>query len=130
MSTLLLILSLIGLLISVYTLATERKLAKNKYYKPLCDINDKISCTKNFKSSDAKIFFIPNSLLGIFFFIIITVFTFFNYYNYIFYLSIPAFLFNIYLAYASHIKLKNFCLVCTFTYLIVISILIISYLKI
>jgi len=130
MLILLFILSLIGLLISVYTFASERKLAKNKYYKPLCDINDKISCTKNFKSSDAKIFFISNSLLGIFFFIIITILVFLNYYNYIFYLSIPAFLFNIYLAYASYIKLKNFCLVCTSTYLIVILILIFSYLKI
>ncbi len=123
------ILALMGILLSFYALYIEKKLEKNKNYKPVCDLSDKFSCSKNFTSRDAKIFFIPNSLLGILFYLIIMILAIFNLNSYIFYIAIPAFLFNIYLAYASYIKLKNFCLICTLTYLIVILILILSYLK-
>ena len=119
--------AIIGLILAIYAFYTERKLAKNKNYKAVCDFNEQLSCSKNFKSAEAKTFFIPNSVLGILFFIIIIILAYFNRLDYIFYISLPSTLFTIYLAYVSYIKLKNFCLVCTSTYIVNILIFYISY---
>ncbi len=123
-------LSAIGLLLSIYALYIEIKLSRNKKYKPLCDLSDKISCSKNFTSKDAAALLIPNSLFGIFFYIAISTLSYLKQVNYIFYLSIPAFIFTLYLAYSSFIKLRNFCIVCTFVYAINILILLLSFLSI
>ena len=126
-STILIIFASIGLLVSIYAFYVEKKLEKNRNYKPLCDIADKVSCSKNFISLDASIFGIKNSILGITFYILIIILAYLNLINYLFYISIPAFILTIYLAYSSFIKLKNFCLVCTLIYIINILITLISY---
>ena len=120
---------IIGIILAIYALYTERKLAKNKNYKAVCDFNEQLSCSKNFKSSEAKTFFIPNSILGILFYITVMILVYFNMINYIFYISFPSMLFTIYLAYVSYIKLKNFCLVCTSTYIVNILIFYLSYVR-
>jgi len=130
MSNILIILSLLGLIISVYALYVETRIKRNASYKPMCDLGNNVSCTRNFRSSDANVFFLKNSVLGIGFYILLIVLAYMNFQNYIFYLAIPAFFFNLYLTYASIIRLKNFCLVCIFTYIIVILILTFSYLEI
>ena len=120
-----LIISLIGFLLSCYALIVEIKL-KNKKYKAFCDFTEKMSCSKAFSSSYGRIALLPNSLYGIFFYLLILYLAYFNYLNYILYLSILSFIGSILLAYVSYFKLKNFCLVCTSIYIVNILLLIVS----
>lgn len=121
------IVSSIGFLLSIYAYYTERKLHSIKNYHASCDINKRISCSKAFLSKYGKLFGIPNSLLGIFFYLLIIILYVINI-KIIFYLAILAFLGSIPLAYFSYLKLKTFCLVCTSIYIINILLLIFSYL--
>ena len=73
-----------------------------------------MSCSKALKSNKSRIFKVHNSLLGIFYFLLIIVLP----------MSIMSFsssfvavLFSAYLAYQLLIQ-KNFCVICVFTYLI------------
>ena len=122
------IIAIVGLLVSAYAYVTELNLHKNKDYHALCDINNRISCSRAFMSKYGKMFGISNSLGGIFFYLTVIVLSFFNP-IYVFYLSIIAVLGSIVLAYFSYIKLRTFCLVCTAAYLINILLFIFSYLK-
>jgi len=123
----LLILAILGILISIYSIYIERKHTKQKDYKALCDIRDNVSCSKSFNSKYAKIFFIPNSVIGLIFYIMIIVLIYLNYPKIIFYLSIISVLTSLYLAYISYFKLKNYCIVCNLSYIINILILIFSF---
>jgi len=126
MQTEIIILSILGFILSSYALSIEKKFKKSKY-KPACDINDKISCTKALTSSYAKLFKIKNSILGIFFYILIIVLAITNQIQTIFYLAIAATAGSVFLAYISYFKLKTICIVCTSIYIINILLLIISY---
>ena len=120
------ILAVLGFLLSVYAFKTEQNIKKHKKYKALCDFNKEVSCSKTFSSKYSHVAGFSNSLAGIFFYILIFVLAAFNFQNYIFYLAVLSFLGSIYLAYLSFFKLKNFCLICTFIYLINILLLIVS----
>ncbi len=124
------ILSLLGLILSIYAFYTEKKFEKNKKHKALCDIHDKASCTKAFSSEYGKMFGVSNSLAGVFFYVIIIILSFLNYYKIIFYFAIISSLITIYLAYALFFKLKNLCIVCTAIYIINILLFVISYINI
>jgi len=126
MQTEIIILAIIGFILSLYALSIEKKF-KKEAYKPACDINDKISCTKALTSPYAKIFKIKNSLLGIFFYTLIIILAIISQIQTIFYLSIISVLGSIYLAYISYFKLKTICIICTSIYLVNILLLIISY---
>ncbi len=128
--SLIITLSIIGLLLSIYASYTEMKLSKNKKHKALCDIHDKISCTKAFSSEYGKMFGVSNSLAGIGFYILLIILAFLNYQMIIFYLAIASMLATIYLAYVSFFKLKNLCIVCTLIYIVNIILLVASYLAI
>ena len=109
----LIILSAIGIILSIYALYVERKAKANAKYKAICDLSDRMSCSNAFRSDYGKVFFgIPNSAIGILAYLILLVLAILNINDYIFYLSIPAVLATIYLAYALFIKLENTCLVC------------------
>lgn len=123
------IVSAIGFLLSIYAYHTETKLHSIKNYKASCDINNRISCSKAFLSKYGKLLGIPNSLAGIFFYLLIIVLYFINI-KIVFYLSILSFLGSIPLAYWSYSKLKTFCLVCTSVYIVNLLLLIFSYLAI
>lgn len=124
------IISIIGLLLSIYALYVERKNKREKLYKPICDISDKISCTKAFSSPYGKFIGLPNSLMGIIFYLIVIALAFYNQTQHLLYLSIVAMLGSLYLAYTSYIKMKNFCLVCSAIYLVNLLLLIFSYLMV
>lgn len=42
--------ALLGLGLTLYTLYVEFEIESNKNYKALCDISEKVSCTKAFKT--------------------------------------------------------------------------------
>lgn len=120
------IVAVIGFLLSFYFLYIEKKASKSKKYKAICDISDKMSCTKAFSSRYGSLFGLSNSVLGLGFYLVIFLLTFYNI-TYIFYLSILSIIISIYLAYVLYFKLKNFCLICNAIYLVNILLLIFSY---
>ena len=127
----LLIISTIGFLFSLYALIVEVKLEKNKDYKAVCDINDKFSCTKTFKSGYGKLLFgIPNPIIGLGFYTLVFVLVLLNYFNVAFYLSILAVIGSVYLWYVLHFKVKTICIVCYSIYIVNILLLVFSWNKI
>ena len=121
------LLAFLGLIVSAYALYVEKKDEKTVNYKPLCNINKKISCTKIFSSSYAKLLGISNSIIGIVFYIGILLILIKNNIELIFYISILSTIATIYLAYLSYYKLRTFCVICTIIYLVNLSIIIISF---
>ena len=120
------ILAVIGFLLSLYAYHVEKKSVR-KNYKPVCDINKSISCTRAFSSKYGKLLGESNSFYGMFFYPLIFLLTQLNLINIVFLILIFSFLGTIYLAYLSYIKLKTFCLVCTSIYLINLLLLFLSY---
>lgn len=118
--------AVLGLLLSIYAYIIERKLEANKKYKAICDINDKISCSRAFESKYGKMLGISNSTAGIFFYILVIINSFFSI-KYVLYLAVFSVLGSIILAYLSYVKLKTFCLVCTGVYIINVLLLIFSF---
>ncbi|MDO8509112.1 MAG: vitamin K epoxide reductase family protein [Nanoarchaeota archaeon] len=121
------IISILGALFSVYAFKVELKSSRHENYKAVCDIHEKMSCTKAFTSPYGSIFGISNSLMGLYFYSLIFVLSFFSQFKAIFYLSILAVIVSIYLAYILFIKMKNFCIVCASIDIINVILLIVSY---
>ena len=118
MITALLILSLVGMLSSLYAYYVKRRWQKDKSYNPFCDISKGFSCTKAFSSRYGLIFGLPNSAYGIFFYILLAVTLLINAYLLAFCLILFSVLLSVYLAYVSIVKLRNICPVCLLMYLI------------
>ena len=123
------IVSILGLLLSVYAFFVEKKIEKLKSYKPLCDISKNISCTKAFGSKYGSLAGISNSFAGIFFYLIVFLLAFFGQLNHILYLAIISVIGSVYLVYTQITKIKSFCLVCSGIYLVNLLLLIFSYLE-
>ena len=59
----------VGLAVAGYMYHIERKLETELWYEPMCDINQKISCSKAANSEYSKMFIgIPNALVGLYFY--------------------------------------------------------------
>ena len=114
-----------GFLISLYALYVRDKVLKAPTYSPICDIRANISCSKAFGSRYSKTMGVPNPLAGLLFYALVFVLSF-SYPHLVIYPVSASVLFSLYLAYISYIKQKNFCLVCTLTYLINIALLVIT----
>jgi len=124
------IFSIIGFALSIYAFKVENKLKTNKKYKAICDVNNKISCSKTFKSKYGHLAGFSNSLGGIFFYALIFILAIYNLNDLIFYLSLLGFFGILYLAYLSFIKLRTYCLVCSLVYILNILLLVFAYLRI
>ncbi len=118
------ILAVLGFAASWYASAVERKAQRFSDYKAICDIRESMSCTKAFTSSYGKLFGVSNALGGLFFYTLLFILTLFGLPDHIFYLSLLSFWGTLYLIYISYVKMKNFCVVCTFIYIINILLLI------
>ena len=123
----LMILAAIGLVLSVYAYYVGKKAKSEKKYTALCDINDKISCSKAFTSKYGSHFGISNTIFGSFFYALVFVLALYNLTSWVFYLSVLAVLGTVYLAYLLYVKVKSFCLVCSSIYIINILLLIFSF---
>ena len=115
----LIILSALGMLISLYAFRVKQKLAKDKGYKPVCDISEKISCTKALDSGHGALFILPNSLYGLAFYALALALAWLA-------LSAPAVLGSVYLAYVSFFRLRVACPLCTIIYALNIALLVMS----
>lgn len=119
------IITVCGFLISLYALYVRHKVLKAPDYSPICDIRANISCSKALGSQYSKTMGVPNALAGLLFYALVFVMSF-SYMHLVIYPVLASVLFSLYLAYISYIKQKNFCLVCTFTYLVNIALLVIA----
>lgn len=130
MALALLIISAIGFFLSLYAFYVERKLKSQKNYKAVCDISDRISCTKAFAAGYGRIFGISNSLAGMLFYALVFIITFYGSLNLTFYLSILSIFASLYLAYVLQFKVRAVCLICYSIYAVNMLLLIFSYLAI
>ncbi|MDP3794871.1 MAG: vitamin K epoxide reductase family protein [bacterium] len=116
LNTIVQIIAIAGFLLSAYAFYVEWKHSKSKTYKPICDINDQVSCTKTFSSPYGKLALLPNSIYGMIFFLIIFVLGLFGQMTHIIYLSMFAVPGTVYLAYVMFFKVRTLCLVCVGVY--------------
>lgn len=116
-------LALAGFLLSAYAFSVEQSLKKDQKFKAVCDLSERMSCTRAFTSKYGKIFGISNSLFGIIFYATIFVLAYFGLSNFSFYLIVASAIATIYLIYALFFKVKTFCSVCFAIYLLNFSLL-------
>ena len=121
-----LLLALIGFGISLYTYQLEQKIKKEPEYKPSCDINDRISCTKPMKSNYSNIFYFSNALIGMIYYLLVAALALLDIPYLVLIAAIGACLASAVLAYLLYFKIKSLCILCTSLYIINILILLIS----
>ncbi len=108
-----------GFLVSVYALYIKHRLVKSPDYSPICDISTHISCSKALGSSYSRTMGVPNPVGGLFYYFTSAILANIPMARpYLFYLTLPAVFFSIYLAYISYFRQRNFCLICSFIYLV------------
>ncbi len=112
------IVSFFGFLLSAYAFIVERRYERDRKYRAACDLSRIISCTKAFSSRYGKLLGISNSIIGIGYYLMLSIFLVLDQKEFLIYLIFPAFFASLFLAYLSFIKMKNFCLVCTAIYLV------------
>ncbi len=112
------ILAAIGFCIAAYAYWLDRKIKYQPNYKPVCDINDFVSCTKPIKSSYSNIFFVSNALVGMSFYGVVISLALLNATKLLFIASLGACIASFFLAYLLFFKIKSLCLLCTSLYLI------------
>ena len=116
-----------GALISIYLIYVENRLVQNVSYKPVCGINDRVSCSKAAKSSFSKLFGIPNAILGVIYYAVIAGLFYFNFPILVKMVAFIGVVFSIYLAFISFFVQKNVCVLCTATYIINLLILVFAF---
>jgi len=105
-------------------------------YSSFCDVNATVNCTQAYLSSYGSFLGVPVALFGVFFFILVLLLAGVGgrasspardaIPAYVFAMSTAGLAFILYLAWASYVQLKTFCMLCAVTYVSVIAIFIIS----
>lgn len=126
MLTGIIVVSGIGLLVCVYAAFIEHKLKTNRYYKPACDISDKVSCTKVFLNPSARVF-IANAYIGMLFYTGMILLGFLDQHKLAFIGATAACAVSLFLAYILYTKVKAACLNCISIYIINAILLYITY---
>lgn len=108
----------IGFFISLYTYIVEKRVASIEEYKAACDISDYISCTRPMLSRYSHIFYFSNALIGMAYYITVTILAFFQLYTLLGILSLTASIITIFLAYLLYFKIQSLCILCTSVYII------------
>jgi len=119
-------LGLVGLLTSSYSLYAYYRATHDKDYRALCDINNRISCSKTFRGKFGHFLGLPNGFWGIILYIIIIVAAYYQASLWLFLLSGWAVIFSIRLAYILITKVKLLCIDCIIIYVVNALLLIVS----
>lgn len=122
-------LAALGFVISLYTYLIEQKIRNNSEYKPVCDISDRISCSKVINSEYSNIFFFSNAIAGMLFYAGVVILALLSLTQLLLIASIASCVFTCYLAYLLYFKIKSYCILCTSLYIINFAILITLILK-
>ncbi len=122
------VLAAIGFCISLYTYIVEKKIKSVPGYKPVCDISDKISCSKPMKSAYSNIFFFSNAIIGMIFYFFIAMLVLLHADKLLLIASISSCIVSLFLAYLLYFRVKSLCLLCTSLYIInfIITILVVK----
>lgn len=123
------VVSLVGLLLSVYAYYVEVRVQKDASYKAICDLNNRVSCTRVLKSGYGHMFGISNAIPGMIFYLMMFALSGYGLSMYLFWLALASFLFSIYLGYILYFKVKSFCLICNGIYLVNVILLVLSYIQ-
>jgi len=107
-----------GFFLSLYAYLLERKVKINPNYKPLCDISDRISCTKPILSKYAHLFYFSNAAIGMFYYALVLMLAFLHAYKLLFVATLGACAASLFLGYLLYFKIKSLCIVCTVLYII------------
>jgi vitamin-K-epoxide reductase (warfarin-sensitive) len=121
-----LVLAAVGFCISVYTYFLEKKIKEQPNYKPVCDLSDRISCSKPMKSPYASIFYFSNAVVGIAYYLMIIVLALLQMHSLLLFATAAGCIFSAFLAYLLYFKIKSLCLLCTTLYVINILLLILA----
>lgn len=108
----------LGLVISAYAYFVEQKMKQDHTYKPMCDISDRISCSKPFASRYGALLGVANSLVSAFFYLVIILLAFLGMKKLIFLVAIVACCASLVFAYILFVKIRVFCVVCFSIYVI------------
>ncbi len=114
-------LACLGFVISFYTYYIEQKIRYNQSYKPVCDINERISCSKVMTSRYANIFFVSNSVLGMLYYLATAFVAYMGYSTILTIITILGVIASCGLAYILYFKIKSVCILCTSIYIINIA---------
>lgn len=112
------ILAIIGFCISLYTYVLEKKVKENPAFKPVCDLSDRVSCTKPMKSPYANLFFFSNATVGMGYYVLIGLLAYFNMPQLLLIAAIGGVIVSCILAYILYVKIQSLCLLCTSLYII------------
>ena len=113
-----LILAAIGFCISLYAYFVESKMKSDVSYKPACDINDRISCSKTMQSEYSNIFFISNSILGMAYYATVALLAYLGLHTLLMIATTLGMIASCALAYLLYFKIKSLCIVCTSLYIV------------
>ncbi len=118
------ILAFLGLLISLYILFAEFKVKQDPSYKAMCDFSDKVSCTKPILSPYGKVFGISNGVLGVLFYTTVIILAAFSFNRLIFFSAVAACIGSLYFGWILITKIRSYCLLCIFVYIINVLLLV------
>lgn len=118
------VLIFLGLIASFYALSVNLRMKNDKKYKPLCDLNNKISCSKAFKSDKGRIFGLPNPVYGIIFYSFIVFLHTSGMFLIVKVAIIISVIASFYLAYVLFFRIRTICVVCISIYAINVLLLI------
>ena len=128
--------ALLGLGASSVSSYVHYNLLTKPAYSSFCDVSATVSCTEAYTSQYGSFMGVPVAILGVVFFVVVLVLTGVagrpsssareTVPAYLFVLSTIGLAFALYLAWASYVVLKVFCILCALTYVSVIAIFIIS----
>jgi uncharacterized membrane protein/protein-disulfide isomerase len=134
--TLLVVFALVGLVASSISSYVHYQLLTEPNYSSFCDVSTRVSCTEAYVSRYGSFMGVPVAIGGVIFFSIAALLAGFagrtaspaseNAAGYVFALSTVGLAFALYLAWASYVVLKVFCILCAVTYVSVIALFIIS----
>ncbi len=121
------VLSLMGFLVCVYSLFIERNIKLDQDYKAVCDLSDKVSCTKTFLSPWGKLLGASNIYIGTVFYAAMLLFGLLDYVYVTFLGALGSCIASLFLVYILFTKIKTFCLICITIYVINIALLVLAY---
>jgi vitamin-K-epoxide reductase (warfarin-sensitive) len=118
MFVVIMVLSCIGALLSLYAYIVEQKTLAQPLYKASCDLSETISCSKPVTTGYNRLVGISNALLGLFFYIALGIFAFFELHTLISIAIVIALLGTMFFAYILFFKVRAFCPLCISTYIV------------
>lgn len=126
MVIILVLLSFIGIGLCLYSLYIEQRM-QGGAYKPACDLNDRISCSKTFRSKYGRLFGISLAFYGVIFYSIALALGLMDAIGLLHLAALFAVAASLVLAYIQYFKLQTICLICTSLYIVNILLLVVSY---